>query len=272
MMSREKIGLIACQKNLPVVLCQQLRKKGYDVVVIGFTEFPSLLTPHYRVSLGQIGRIFRFLKDNHIKNIVLAGAMSRPSLWRLRFDWQGIQLAMRLFSYFKKGDDALLGSVCDAIEKRGIKICSISELCPELLMPQGVMSKKSPDVASNHSIILGQKLLNNLSEFDIGQSVVVSGKIVLGIETLGGTDMMISHVCSIEKARLNNLPRPILIKTRKLRQSNLVDLPTIGIATIEAIVKAGFSGIALEANGCIVLDYDKVVSLINEHDLFLIGI
>lgn len=266
-----KIALISCRGYLPVAIYNELQRQNHDVTVIAFHEVPSELTADLIVSLGQIGKIFTFLKKHHTENIVLAGSLNRPNLWRLRFDYTGLRLVLRALGFFKKGDDALLRFICGYVESYGFKLLSIAALCPQLLMPMGVITVKKADKEMLNTIRYGQNILNTMAQFDIGQSLVIAGQVVLGIETIGGTDSMIAQIGNIDVNRISSLPKPLLIKMRKKNQSNLVDLPTIGVQTIENIHKAGFAGAAFEAGGCLVLDIEAVIKRADALGLYIIG-
>ena len=266
-----RIALIACGGQLPVMVYKQLQQQNHQVMIIRFHEVSSELNADYTVSLGQVGKVFKFLKKHNVDNIILAGSINRPNLWRLRLDYTGLKFILGMLNFFRKGDDALLRFVCNYIENYNFKLWSIADLCPQLLMPMGniTVNKGSDDIAN--SVIFGQKILNTLSQFDIGQSIVIAGHVVLGIETIEGTDNMIARIETIDKSRLHNIPKPVLIKMRKKNQSNLVDLPTVGLQTIDNLYKSGFAGAAFEADGCLILDIQAVIKRANTLGLFIIG-
>ncbi len=266
-----KIALIACGGQLPVLVYNQLQEQNHHVMLISFHEILSELTPDYSVSLGQIGKIFKFLKQHHIENIILAGSLNRPNLWRLRFDYVGFKLALKIVRFLKKGDDALLRFIACYLEQHRLKLWSIADLCPKLLMPLGIITHHQGHTNMVREISLGKKILNTLSEFDIGQSIAIAGDIVLGIEAIEGTDNLITRIGNLDKKRLNHVSKPILIKMRKKNQSNLIDLPTIGLQTIHHLHQAGFAGAAFEAEGCLILDIQAVIDLANTLGLCIIG-
>ena len=55
-------------------------------------------------------------------------------------------------------------------------------------------------------------------------------------------------------------------------QDRRVDLPAIGMRTIELINKIGLSGIVLEANSAFISEKDKVIEYANENELFIYGL
>jgi DUF1009 family protein len=266
-----KIALISCNGQLPVIVQKQLQNQGHDVKIICFHEVKSLLPADYTVSLGQMGKILDYLKKHNIDNIMFAGGLNRPILWRLRFDYRGIKFALRLIRFLKKGDDALLRFVCDYLAHQGLKLQSIADLCPKLLMPLGDITRYKANQDIMDSVAFGQKILNSLSPFDIGQSIAIAGQVVIAIEAIDGTDAMINHVGQIDKNRLNGLPKPIFIKMRKKNQSNLIDLPTIGVETIDNLYKAGLKAAAIEAGGCLVLDIEAVIKRAEILELCIVG-
>ncbi|MFT6083138.1 MAG: DUF1009 family protein [Alphaproteobacteria bacterium] len=266
-----KIALINCRGHLPVAVFNHLKAQNHEVHIISFQEVKAEMDADLYASLGQIGKIFRYLKKHKINNMVLAGAMTRPQLLKLRFDWVGFKLILQVMRFLKKGDDTLLRFICQYIENHAVKIWSIAELCPQLLMPIGCLTSHTitPEVLA--SIDLGKKVLNHMAEFDIGQSIAVSDQVIVAIETLEGTDAMIDKVATIEPHRMNSLSRPVFIKMRKKNQSNLVDLPTIGIKTIDNLAKANFSVAAFEAKGCLIIDIDHVIERAKKHKIMLVG-
>ena len=64
----------------------------------------------------------------------------------------------------------------------------------------------------------------------------------------------------------------ILAKMVKPNQEIRVDLPTIGLSTINGAVSAGLAGIAVEAGKCFVLDRAEVIKSADTAGIFIIGI
>ena len=57
------------------------------------------------------------------------------------------------------------------------------------------------------------------------------------------------------------MPKPI--------QERRVDLPTVGLDTVEACARAGLAGIVLEAGGAIILERDALQDALLDHGLFI---
>ena len=265
----QKIALLAFEGGLPKVILESFSQRNKTISVIAFDEFPAEVPSEISFSLGKIGHLFSYLKKNKITHICLAGRMARPDLWKLRFDFIGIKTVFSLLYALRRGDDSLLRSVLSCFEKQGFETLSVADICPELVMPKGVVTRCAPK--SLEFIVQGKKILEDLSCHDIGQSVAMCGDIVLAIEALEGTDAMILRTKDIPQNRRHNLPKPFLIKAAKKGQTRKADLPAFGMQTIENLHKAGFSGAVLEAGSVLLIDGDAVIRCANDYGLFLIG-
>jgi DUF1009 family protein len=51
-----------------------------------------------------------------------------------------------------------------------------------------------------------------------------------------------------------------------------IDLPTIGIQTIENAHRSGLRGLAVHAGNALIVDEKEVVALANKYKMFLVGI
>jgi hypothetical protein len=62
------------------------------------------------------------------------------------------------------------------------------------------------------------------------------------------------------------------VKLAKPGQDRRVDLPTIGLNTVQGAIDAGLAGIAVETGSALFLERDKAIAGANEAGLFLLGI
>ena len=73
------------------------------------------------------------------------------------------------------------------------KIINIKDVLPELFLGKGVFTKISPKKDMIKDIKKGQKILQQISKFDIGQSIIIQKGNVVGIEGVQGTDFLIKN-------------------------------------------------------------------------------
>lgn len=270
--SHSKIGILSFEGELPICVYNSLVNKGVNPYVISFKEFPTSLKANDEISLGQIGKLYKTLRSNNVTHILLAGRLVRPNLRKLRFDFTGIKTAIGIFNYLRMGDDKLLSYIISVFEQEGFTPLSINKLCPELMMPKGCLTKIEPTKEEIQSIEQGSETISLLSKADIGQSVAISGKVILAVEALEGTDEMIKRISLIAPQRRQSLPAPIFVKQAKDNQNECADLPTFGEQTVLNLIEAGFKGIALQEGKVIILNIEKVIALCDKHGMFLVGV
>ena len=114
----------------------------------------------------------------------------------------------------------------------------------------------------------GAEVAFALGRLDVGQSVVVQQGLVLGVEGIEGTDELIKR-CSGYKRKGSG---GVLVKLRKSEQDMRIDLPTIGLRTVENAKACGLNGIAVHAGNALVVDEAEVVKAADKAGLFIVGI
>ena len=109
----------------------------------------------------------------------------------------------------------------------------------------------------------------------IGQGVVIRNSQVISIEGLDGTDAMLKRADIFLKrisSKNKNKRQGILLKFPKQNQDLRVDLPTVGLRTVNRCAKIGLKGIVLKANQNIFLDRSKCINLANKNKMFISAI
>ncbi len=266
--SVRKLGILAGAGRLPREVAEARRSDGKSVFIIDLegaaAEWASGF-PNERVSLGQVGRVLALLECEGCDAVTMAGGLTRPSLTKVRFDRQGLALLPRVARLFGRGDDGLLSGVADLFEEHGFPVIGAETFLPRSLAGSGVIAGS---LCEQDDIALGRSILDALGPYDIGQAVVISGGRCLAVEAAEGTAAMLDRVAAL---RADGDRGGVLVKMLKRGQDSRVDRPAIGPDTIQAAVKAGLSGIAVEAGGVFVLDATQTEELARESGLFLYG-
>ncbi|MCW9032635.1 MAG: UDP-2,3-diacylglucosamine diphosphatase LpxI [Rhodospirillales bacterium] len=267
----DKLGIIAGRGDLPRRLIQACQKEGREFHVIAFKGQTDEITvkdvPHDWVRLGAGGTSIKIFRDQGVKELVMGGGISRPSMVSLRPDAWGIKLFAKL-GRAALGDDSLLSALVRELENEGFKVVGPSEVLNELLVDVGTLGNIEPDAVAQEDIIRGFNVAWQLGALDVGQAVVVQQGLVLGVEAIEGTEALLSRVKGLSRDGAGG----ILVKAKKPNQEKRTDLPTIGVATVEQAVEAGLRGIAIEAQGALVIDGDEVVEKANKAGLFIVAI
>lgn len=270
--SLRKLGILAGGGDLPRRLIEACIVQGRDYFILGFDGAVDAETleghPHARARLGALAENLNFLHEAGVQDIVLAGRMKRPSIASLRPDAKGAKLLAKVGTKFFSGDNAMLTAVIDYLEEEGFRVIGVDDVLQELLAPKGLLGRIAPTKEAQQDITQGVKIAHAVGELDIGQALVIQQGYVLGVEAAEGTDGLIERCGYLRR----NIPYGgVLVKVKKPTQERRADLPTIGAATIEAIAKAGFAGIAVEAGGVLVLDRRAVALKADALGIFVIG-
>lgn len=267
-----KLGIIAGGKDLPVEVINHCREQNRPYFVLAFEGQTDPETvegsDHAWVRLGAVGKALQILKQKEVKELVMVGPMRRPSWREIRPDTKGAfwlaRLARNAF-----GDDSMFRIIIDELEKEGFRVIGAEDLIGQkILATQGAMSKHKPDDQANQDIQHGLKVAKILGQADVGQSVIVQGGIVLGVEAVEGTSELIKRCRDLHRKG----PGGILIKIAKPDQERRVDLPTIGLETVRLAHDNGLRGIAVEAHSVQILQRQEAIDYANKHGIFLFGI
>ncbi|MBR5154216.1 MAG: UDP-2,3-diacylglucosamine diphosphatase LpxI [Alphaproteobacteria bacterium] len=269
---KRKLGIIAGGGDLPQKLIQYCQSINRDFFVLAIKdnaneELFSSDVPHAWIRIGEAGTGFKLLKEKEVKELVLIGTIRRPSFKDLIPD-------LRTTLFFAKlgaksvGDDGILRALVKEIEEEGIKVVGIQEVIPDLLAPVGLLTKASPNKEDEEDIKRGSDLARELGRLDVGQAVVVQQGLVLGLEGIEGTDKLIIR-CKDYKRQGKG---PVLVKLRKPQQDMRIDLPTIGVKTVENAYQSGFKGIAIHAGNTLIVNQEETIALANKYKMFIKGI
>ena len=169
---------------------------------------------------------------------------------------------------FKGGDNLLLKFVIEELEKNGIEVLNIKRIVPQLFLGGGFFSKNKFNETIDVDIRKGKEILNALSKYDVGQSIIIQQGDVIGIEAFEGTDELIRRCSRLFKDGI----KPTLIKLIKKNQEIKADLPTIGPRTIHLCKKFSLGGIAFSAGNTLFIDSLTVIKDVDENKMFLYGL
>ena len=229
---------------------------------------------HHWISVGQIGRAMKLFRAENCRDLVFIGTLVRPALSEIRLDWTTIRVIGRVWAAFRGGDDHLLSGIGRILEQDGFRMVGIKDVAPDLLMPEGCLTRTAPDDKAAADIARGRDVLRALGPFDIGQATIVIDGHVIGVEDIEGTDGLLARVARLRgEGRIRaKAPRGVLVKAPKSGQDLRFDLPTIGPRTVEGAVEAGLAGIAIVAGNTIVVEPQTMIEAADAAGLFVTGL
>lgn len=270
------LGLIAGLGDLPVSIAENAVETGQGVYVLrlkGFEEPRLAAYPGDVVGLGEIGKLFSLLKAAGCKDVLFAGIVKRPNFKDLKLDLRGAALLPKVIAEAGKGDDALLRLMVKEMEKNGFNVVGSDTVNAGLLAPSGLIAGPQPTETSLADISRGAHVVAALGDLDIGQGCVVCDGLVLAVEAQEGTDAMLERCATLPEAIRGtpNARRGVLVKRPKPGQERRIDLPTVGVSTVEHVAAAGLAGLAVEAGGALMLNREKMEASAQRLGVFIYG-
>jgi hypothetical protein len=267
-----RLGIVAGSGELPKRLFEACRAGGRDPFVLaleGHTD-PALVVgaPHAWIRLGAAADGFAALRAAGVTEVVFIGPVRRPSLTSLMPDVRAAKFLARV-GLRAFGDDGLLSAIVKEFEAEGFKVVGADEVLSELLAPDGIIGTVVPDDVARADIARGLAVVKGLGALDIGQGAVVEHGVVLGVEAIEGTDALIERTAKLKR---EGPRRGVLVKAKKPGQEHRVDLPAIGVATVERVIAAGLGGIAIEAGAALIVDRDEVARRADAAGIFVVGV
>ena len=272
------VGVVAGGGAMPFAVAESLSARGITPVLFplrGACDPVRVENFRHRwISVGQLGRATRLFREEGCRDLIFIGTLMRPSLSEIRFDFMTLRLFGSVIRAFRGGDDHLLSSVGRILEQDGFRMVGIKEVAPDLLMPEGCITREWPAANAATDIERGRAVLTALGPFDIGQAAVVIDGHVVAVEDIEGTDALLARVARLrDEGRIRAARgRGVLVKAPKSAQDLRFDLPTVGPKTIEGVAAAGLAGIAVAAGDTIAAEPQAMIELADAKYLFVIGL
>jgi UDP-2,3-diacylglucosamine hydrolase len=274
----QTIGLIAGWGRFPTLFADKAHTLGHRVVCVGIRgeADPALaakVDAFYWAGVARLGRMIRCFKCEGVERVVMAGKIHKMRImhqpWRLLRlcpDWRTIR-----FWYNRKrssnGDDHLLLGIIEEFAADGLRVESALDICPELLVRPGLLTRRPPTSAEEKDIQFGWHLAREMGRLDVGQSVAVKERAVLAVEAIEGTDRAI-----LRAGELCRAGGFVVVKVAKPSQDMRFDVPTVGCNTVESMHKAGGRVLAIESGKTILVDGDETVALANRYGLTIVAL
>jgi DUF1009 family protein len=251
-----KCAIIAGRGSLPRIVA----KAAPDALYVTFkgVDIAGLPTenPHSEQELEKLGALFATLHAQGITQVCFAGALNRADLDPSAFDARTMQLLPRIMGALQKGDDGLLREIVAIFAEEGFTAIGAHAIAPEITLTPGTVLGVQPDEAALADTERARAILTALSPVDVAQAAIVEGGICLGIESIQGTDALLRFAAQTPGHLRRG--KGVLVKDAKQGQDLRVDMPTIGVETLEAAYEAGLAGIMVGAGRVIVLGQKEV--------------
>ena len=271
----DRLGLIAGGGDLPIRIVEACRAQGRPVFVIrlsGFADSALQAAGGVDLSLGEFGKCLDALKTAECRSVCLAGKVSRPDFASFKVDLKGVTVLPGIIAAAKQGDDALLRQVLKVFADAGFAVEGADDILGgDETLPSGALGAVWPRDVDRADIDKALRVARAIGDLDIGQGAVVSHGLVLAVEAQEGTDAMLERVAALPADLRGTAPQGVLAKAPKPIQERKIDLPVIGVRTIELAHAAGLAGVAGQSGDLIVIDKPGVIATADRLGLFVWG-
>ncbi len=272
----QPLGLIAGEGIFPLLVARGARAAGRSVICTAFkgSAFPELAQEcddFNWVGVAQIGKWIRILKAAGCSQAIMVGRVAKHKMYdRWRYfrnipDWRTLKLWLTELRHDKR-DQAVLYAVIRELEKEGITLIDSTQFTTDHLAADGVMTVRKPTDGQWSDARHGWELCQSISRQDIGQAIAVINKNVLAVEAMEGTNALIERAGSL--CRTGGWT---LIKVSNVKRDMRVDVPTIGLTTIEKLHAAGAGCLVVETGKTILLEKEKVLALADQYKIAVVG-
>lgn len=271
------VGLLAGSGRFPILFAEAARRQGYRIACVGLryeapAELRALCETFDVVSVSRLGGMIRTFRKRGVSRVVMAGKVTKSVMYtplRVVRLWPDFRMVRFWYGTLRGDhrDDSILLALIAEFARDGLTFDSALDYCPELLVKDGVLTRRTPTAQERRDIEFGWGLAKEMGRLDVGQSVAVKEQAALAVEAIEGTDRCIERAGQLCRAG-----GWTLVKVAKPLQDMRFDVPTVGISTIENLHRAKARVLAIEAGKTIVVDQADVVALADLYGLTIVAI
>ena len=264
----ERFALIAGAGEIPEILARSAKAEGASFVAVALTEaaiapLDSLADAVYRLSIGQVGKIIKTIKNEGIEKVIFIGKVKKDLLFeKIRFDLKALKL---LASLKNRNDDTIMLAIVDEFAKSGIEVVDQTTYLRQMMPKEGVLTKRKPTKEEWDDISYGMDMAKRSASLDIGQAVVVRDRSIMAVEAIEGTDEAIKRGGRLARKGA------VVAKVAKPDQDLRFDVPCIGADTIKSLAENGGKCIVVEKGKTIILDKPETLELADKLNIPIVG-
>lgn len=264
-----KLGLIAGNRKYPLIFAYEAKKRGVELIVVGFygetaLKIRSYADKLYWVRVGELEKLMQIFKREGVSEAVMAGQITPSRLFKkITAD----SLTQRILNSIEViNAQSIFSRIADELESAGIILKDARLFMDEYIAERGIISGGDIDGREKKDLELGLKIAKEIAGLGIGQTVVVKSGVVVAVEAMEGTDSTVRRGGRIGKGNV------VVVKVARPDQDMRFDVPVAGPRTVQVLADAGGGILGLEAGKVIILEKEKVMRLCKKKGVRLIGL
>ncbi len=258
------IGLIAGKGRLPEVFYREAVSKGEEVVVIGVKGITDMERDE-ELPVGKVGRLIKLLKKRGVDRVVMLGKFEHRLIYTSL-----LQLDLKAFSVLRRAKDRRPANVIRAfmsvLEEEGFEFIDPRPYLEGLLASEGVMGSRKPSEEAMEDAVFGFIIAKEVAELDIGQTVVVKDRAVVAVEAMEGTQETVRRGGKLGGKGVR------VIKVARKTQDFRIDVPTVGLETLDVLKEVKADALFLEAGKVYIVDKEKFLRQADRLGIPVVGL
>ncbi len=265
----EVLGIIAGNGVYPQLVAAAARKAGVKkIVAAGFTDETDPLLRQYVdvlewMRVGQLGRLLKFFRAQHIHHAIMAGQIAPKNLFDLRPDMKAMMLLAKLK---QRNAESIFAAIANELATLEVDLLPATTFLEDSLAHCGLIAGPKLSLREQEDVELGWKVAKEIARLDIGQTVIVkNNRTIVAVEGLEGTNE------AIRRAGVLARDGTVMVKVAKPNQDMRFDVPVVGAETIRVATDAGLRVIALEAGKTLFLQRDEIADLASAASISIVG-
>jgi len=264
----QTLGIIAGNGVYPRLLAIAARKAGVKkIIAAAFTgETDPVLAQHVDLlewmRVGQLNRLLRFFRTQHIHHAIMAGQIAPKNLFDLRPDLKALLLLGKLK---QRNAESIFAAIADELARIDVDLLPATRFLEDCLASVGLIAGVKLSRREEEDVDLGWKIAKEIARLDIGQTVIVKNGTVVAVEAIEGTNDAIRRGGALAREGA------VMVKVAKPSQDMRFDVPVIGLETIRICAEARLRMIAVEAGKTLLLERDAIVDLANRSGISIVA-
>lgn len=265
-----KIGIIAGNRLLPILLAKNIKDKVSDAKIIAICfhgETSKRIKKYadhiYWVNIGQLKKIKDIMKEVGLREWIMAGQVNPLAIFN-RKGWDADFSAL-MHQIKDIRPHTVFDQIIRYLEKEKVAFLDSTDYLKESLADDGLMNNLRLSDKLRDDIDFGLRIIDRFVELDVGQTIAVKAKSAIALESLEGTDRTIKRAFKLAGSGCT------ILKFSKADQDLRFDVPVVGLSTLKLLKKVKAASLVLETGKVLILEKEKFLSLATKWAIPIVG-
>ncbi len=255
------VAIVAGYGSIVNIVWKEMRKKGLDPLIIDIVgrKYPKEIKKIELKSI-DINSFLNVLGDYNINTLALVGKVDKKKILKDLSPY-----LKERYPHIEKGDLNLLVELENLLRSSKIHILDLKEYITPYIVENKIYTKGEVSIEEWRNIYFGAKRAKVLSDFEIGQTVVVKDMNIYAVEAIEGT-----NEC-IKRAGFLGGEEGFVVKVGRTEQQFYLEIPVVGLNTVKSAVEANMRVLAIEAGKTLFLEQEESIEIANKYNLKITG-